>query len=278
MSVGLVPTMGSLHEGHLSLVRRAAAECDRSVVSIFVNPAQFGAGEDFERYPRRVEADIALVASLGTDAVYIPTVRDVYPSGFATRVSVEGPLTTRLEGGHRPGHFDGVAVVVSKLFVAAQPDRAYFGRKDAQQCEVVRRVAADLDTGVEVVECPTVRDHDGLALSSRNDYLDREQRARARAIPAGLERVARMFAGGERRATPLRDALIAELLTAAIEPDYVAVVDPVDFSDVDEVDVGSEILVAAKIGTTRLIDQMRLGIDAAPVVVGAPGAPCSGSF
>jgi pantoate--beta-alanine ligase len=277
MSVGLVPTMGALHDGHLSLVKRAVAECDRTVVSVFVNPAQFGASEDFARYPRRLEADLALLEDEGVDAVYAPAAGDVYPAGFATRVTVEGPLFERLEAVYRPGHFAGVALVVSKLLIAARPDRAYFGRKDAQQCAVVTRAAADLDTGVEVVVCSTVRDEDGLALSSRNAFLGPAERTTALAIPAGLARAARLFASAERRALVLRGAVLAELAAARLEPDYVAVVDPVDFSDVEEAIVGSEILVAARIGATRLIDQMRLGIDVAPVVVGAAGAPCSGS-
>lgn len=277
MSIGLVPTMGALHEGHRSLIRRAVGECDRTIVSVFVNPAQFGRGDDFERYPRSLADDLAAVGEEGADAVFVPEAAAVYPSGFATRVLIDGQMAERLEGANRPGHFDGVALVVSKLFIAARPDRAYFGRKDAQQCAVVTRVAADLDTGVQVVVCPTVRDHDGLAMSSRNAFLSLDERARALAIPTGMMRAARCFAGGERSASVLRDAVLAELQLAGIDPDYVAVVDSVDFIKVERVAVGSEILVAAKIGTTRLIDQMLLGIDVAPVVVGAAGAPCSGS-
>jgi pantoate--beta-alanine ligase len=277
MSVGLVPTMGALHAGHRSLVRRAVAECDRTVVSIFVNPAQFGPGDDFDRYPRRLDDDIEAIREEGADAVFAPTAAGMYPTGFATTVGVGGSVAEGLEGAHRPAHFNGVALVVSKLFVAARPDRAYFGRKDAQQCAVVRRVAADLDTGVEVVLCPTVRDVDGLAMSSRNAFLGPADRQRALAIPLGIARAARLFEHGEGRARALRAVVFDALRSAQVEPDYVAVVDADAFCDVDSAVVGNEILVAAKIGTTRLIDQMRLGIDVAPVVVGAAGAPCNGS-
>jgi pantoate--beta-alanine ligase len=277
MSVGLVPTMGALHHGHRSLIRRAVAECDRVVVSIFVNPAQFGAGDDFERYPRPRDTDLALLEEERVDAVFMPSTDEIYPPGFATRVKVSGPVAERLEAAQRPGHFEGVALVVTKLLIAARPDRAYFGRKDAQQCTVVSRLAEDLDTGVEIVVCPTVRDPDGLAASSRNAYLSADERERALAIPNGLIRAARLFEAGERDPTVLRKAVCAELDGAGMSVDYVEIVDPRDFSEVDHTAVGNEILVAAKIGSTRLIDQMRLGIDVAPVVVGAAGAPCNGS-
>jgi len=269
--------MGALHAGHRSLIRRSVTECDRTVVSIFVNPAQFGPVEDFERYPRPVDADMSVVQEEGADAVFVPAVAAMYPDGFATRVSVGGGLADRFEGAVRPGHLDGVALVVSKLFVAARPDRAYFGRKDAQQGAVVTRMAADLDTGVEVVLCPTVRDGHGLALSSRNAYLSPADRVRALAIPKGMARMARYFEAGQRDPATLCSVLRAELRAVDVEADYVAIVDPDDLCEAEIAVMGSQILVAAKIGKTRLIDQMRLGIDVAPVVVGAAGAPCSGS-
>lgn len=277
MSVGLVPTMGALHEGHLSLVRRARAGCDRVVVSIFVNPTQFGPGEDLSRYPRSPEADLDALAGERVDAIFAPSEEAMYPTGRAVSVHCGGPLGERLEAAHRPGHFDGVALVVAKLFIAARPDRAYFGAKDAQQCAVVRRLAADLDTGVDVVVCPTVRDGDGLALSSRNVYLDGRARTRALAIPAGLRAAALRFAAGERDATVLAGAARAPLERAGLDIDYVAVVEPEQCTDVRIAGPGSEILVAARMGGTRLIDCLRLGVDDAPAAVGGEQRECSGS-
>jgi len=276
MTVGLVPTMGALHDGHRSLVRRAVVECDRVVVSIFVNPRQFAPHEDYQRYPRPLAADLQLIAEDRADAVFVPSAAAMFGPRAATSVSVHG-LGDGLEGALRPGHFDGVALVVAKLFIACRPDRAYFGRKDAQQCAVVSRLAEDLDTGVEVVLCPTVRDRDGLALSSRNAYLSADERRRAQAIPAGLACAAELFARGERSAAALRAAVVRELGMAGIDADYVVVIDPTDFSDVTIASSGCEILVAAKIGATKLIDQLRLGLDEAPVIHGAAGATCNGS-
>ena len=276
MSVGLVPTMGALHAGHASLIGRARDECDRVVVSIFVNPAQFGPGEDLARYPRPLEADLALVAAMGAHAVFAPDVDAMYQPGRATAVHVGGDLTERFEGASRPGHFDGVALVVTKLLVAARPDRAYFGHKDAQQCAVVRRLARDLDTGVEIVVCPTIRDPDGLALSSRNAYLSPDDRARALAIPRGLAAAAACFESGERAAAVLIEAARRPLEAVDAAIDYVALVDPETFKDVETPAPGCEILVAARIGNARLIDVLQLGVDAAPVVFGASGKACSG--
>src|SRR6266700_3794519 len=187
LRVGLVPTMGALHAGHLSLVGRARAECDRTVVSIFVNPLQFGPGEDFERYPRQLAADLAALREAGVDAVYRPSVDAMYPAGATTRVRV-AELDEVLEGECRPGHFEGVATVVLKLFEAVRPHRAYFGQKDGQQARLVTRLARDLDTGVQVVVCPTVREPDGLALSSRNVYLRGPERATSARWPARCAR------------------------------------------------------------------------------------------
>jgi len=264
MSVGLVPTMGALHRGHLSLVARAMGECDRVAVSIFVNPRQFAPGEDFERYPRSPESDLEALAGAGVHAVYMPAVEAMYPAGLSTAVHVTGPVGEGFEADLRPGHFHGVALVVTKLLVAARPDRAYFGQKDAQQCAVVERLARDLDTGVQIVVCPTVRDGDGLALSSRNQYLSAEDRRRALAIPAGLAAAATRFEAGERGSAALIEAVTEKLRAADATIDYVAIVDPGTFMEVETASPGCQILVAARIGTTRLIDNLRLGSDAAP--------------
>ncbi|HEY8642210.1 MAG TPA: pantoate--beta-alanine ligase, partial [Candidatus Dormibacteraeota bacterium] len=251
----LVPTMGALHSGHLSLVERARAENDQVVVSVFVNPLQFGPGEDFERYPRDLEADLHLLGSAGADAVYTPTLEAMYPPGATTRVvvhEVAGPL----EGESRPGHFEGVATVVVKLFNACRPDRAYFGQKDAQQAAVVTRMARDLDTGVEIVVCPTVREADGLAISSRNAYLSPEQRRAATVLSRALGAAEAAWTSGERDPerlrSILRQTLSAEPLAAVV---YAEVVDPETFRP------GVPLAVlAVRIGTTRLIDNHVLGM------------------
>ena len=277
LSVGMVATMGALHAGHVSLLRRAVTDCDRVVVTIFVNPRQFGPGEDLARYPRSLDADLALVAGEGAAAVFTPSTAAMYRDGAATGVHVDASLTGVLEGARRPGHFDGVALVVTKLFNAARPDRAYFGQKDAQQCAVVRRLAEDLDTGVEIVVCPVVRDVDGLALSSRNVFLSVDERARALAIPRGLTAAARAYAGGERSARVLRELAQRELAGAGFEVDYVAAVDPATFTPVELAGPGCQILVAGRMGTTRLIDVIRLGIDPPPLEgVGPEGSQVPG--
>ena len=269
MTVGLVPTMGALHRGHLSLVLRALADCDRVVVSIFVNPTQFAPGEDFLSYPRDLEADLDPLRAAGVHAVFTPSVETMYPPGGSTSIHVGGPAGERLEAEHRPGHFDGVALVVAKLLVSARPDRAYFGQKDAQQCAVVRRLAQDLDTGVQIIVCPTVRDDDGLALSSRNAYLSPAERQRALAIPRGLALAARLFEAGERGSKALTAAVERELQSVGATVDYIAVVDPEPFIEAEKAAPGCQIVVAARIGTTRLIDVLRLGIDEMPRVWGA---------
>jgi pantoate--beta-alanine ligase len=248
-SIGLVPTMGALHAGHMSLVEAACLENDRVIVSVFVNPIQFGAGEDLARYPTSPDRDLALLRGAGVDAVYKPSVADMYPAGSSTRVVVHG-VTEKLEGAARPGHFEGVATVVAKLLAATSPDRAYFGQKDAQQVAVVRRLAADLDTGVEIRVCPTVREADGLALSSRNAYLDSPQRQAAVCLSRALALAAEAYARGEhspaRLQAILREAIEAEPL-AKLE--YAEVVDPATFST-----PGSLAVLAVRIGPTRLID------------------------
>jgi pantoate--beta-alanine ligase len=253
-SVGLVPTMGALHAGHLSLVSASLGENDRTVVSIFVNPLQFGPAEDFDSYPRDLEQDLRALDGLGVDAVFAPTVAEMYPPGATTRVRVAG-LDEVLEGAHRPGHFEGVATVVSKLFWAARPDRAYFGQKDAQQAALVTRLAKDLGTGISVRTCPIVREADGLALSSRNAYLDREARQAALVLSRSLRLANEAFLGGERDFAALHRLLQAELATEPLaRPDYAELVDPDDFRT-----PGRLALLAVKVGPTRLIDNHLLG-------------------
>jgi pantoate--beta-alanine ligase len=265
LSVGMVPTMGALHAGHRALIDRAVAENDRVVVTIFVNPAQFGPGEDFARYPRTMDADLAVLGAAGVHAAFVPTVETMYPPGIVTRLDIAGSLGDRLEGASRPGHFNGVALIVTKLLVAGMPDRAYFGQKDAQQCAVVRHLARDLDTGVEIVVCSTVRDTDGLAISSRNVYLGPEERARASAIPSSLATAMARFEAGERDATALATTVRSFLENEGLDVDYVAVVEAEDFAEVETAVPTNQIVLAARIGSTRLIDVVRLGVDTAPV-------------
>jgi pantoate--beta-alanine ligase len=265
LSVGMVPTMGALHAGHRALIERAVADNDRVVVTIFVNPAQFGPREDFARYPRTLDADLSLLGDVGVHAAFVPSVEAMYPPGLVTRLDISGPLGERLEGASRPGHFNGVALVVTKLLVAGLPDRAYFGQKDAQQCAVVRRLARDLDTGVEIVVCPTVRDTDGLAISSRNLYLSPEERMRALAIPSALAESMAQFDAGERDSSALATTVRSCLENKGLDVDYVAVVKADTFSEVETAAPTNQIVLAARIGNTRLIDVVRLGVDTAPV-------------
>jgi pantoate--beta-alanine ligase len=264
-SVGMVPTMGALHAGHRSLIDRAVAENEKVVVTIFVNPAQFGPHEDFARYPRTLDADLAMLAAAGVHAAFVPSVETMYPPDGVTGFSISGPLGDRLEAASRPGHFNGVALVVTKLLVAGMPDRAYFGQKDAQQCAIVRHLARDLNTGVEIVVCPTVRDPDGLAISSRNVYLSAEERARALAIPSSLALALARFEAGERDATSLATIVRSHLDKEGLDIDYVAVVRADDFSEAETAVPTNQIVLAARIGSTRLIDVVRLGVDTAPV-------------
>ncbi|HZO59740.1 MAG TPA: pantoate--beta-alanine ligase [Solirubrobacterales bacterium] len=255
-SIGLVPTMGSLHEGHLSLVRRAAADCGFVIVSLFVNPAQFGPDEDYERYPRDEERDAALAADAGADLLFAPTVREVYPDGFATTVSVAG-LTEVLcgaPGSRGASHFDGVATVVTKLLHMCEPDAAYFGQKDYQQSLVIRRVVRDLDMQVRIEVCPTVRDGDGLALSSRNDYLSPADRERALSLGRALRSAERVAAEGGTR-EDVTAAARAELDAAGVEPEYLEVLAASDLSG-PAWTPGEQIVlaIAAQVGPARLID------------------------
>ncbi len=247
--IGLVPTMGALHAGHLSLVARARAENSRVVVSIFVNPLQFGAGEDFARYPRPVDKDLELLRQASVDAVYAPSSDTMYPPGATTRLRV-GDVTEGLEGAARPGHFEGVATVVAKLFWASAADRAYFGQKDAQQVAAVKRLAADLDSGVEIRVCPTVREADGLAVSSRNAYLSPSERAAAVSLSRALRAAADRYDSGERDPARLRQAMVAELGREPLaQVEYAELVDPASF-----VGPGTLAVLAVRVGRTRLID------------------------
>jgi len=259
-SIGLVPTMGALHEGHATLLRAARAACDTVVMSIFVNPTQFDEQADLAAYPRTEDADLAVAAAEGVDVVFAPEVAEVYPAGFATTVSVAGPVAETLEGAQRGrGHFDGVATVVTKLLLAALPDRAYFGAKDAQQVAVIRRLVADLGLPVEVVVCPTSRDADGLARSSRNARLSPDERVRALAISRALQEVTDAEAAGIRRSDALRDRALDVLAAALIELEYVAFVDPVTFAPVSSIDGPVLVAIAGRVGSTRLIDNIVIG-------------------
>jgi pantoate--beta-alanine ligase len=260
-SIGLVPTMGAFHEGHLSLVRRARADCDVVVVSLFVNPTQFGPAEDLGSYPRDEARDRALAEAEGVDVLFAPPIEEVYPEGFDTTVMVGG-LTTVLEGdtAHRgPGHFAGVATVVTKLFNMVGPDVAYFGQKDAQQVLVIKKFVRDLDMPVRIEVCPIVRDPDGLALSSRNAYLSSEERERALALSRGLRAAEEAVAGGATDAAAVLAAARAELDAAGIEPEYLELRSMPDLSEVDRVNGSTLLAVAARVGKARLIDNAILG-------------------
>jgi pantoate--beta-alanine ligase len=246
--------MGALHEGHLSLVRRAKSECDVVAVSIFVNPLQFGPTEDFEKYPRPAERDEALLQAEGVDYLFMPGVAEMYPAGAKTLVEVE-ELSGRLDGGSRPGHFRGVATVVCKLFEIVRPDRAYFGQKDAAQVAVLRKMVCDLNMDVEIMVCEIVRETDGLALSSRNMYLNAEQRKQALVLSRSLQKVKAAYAAGEVNAAKLVE-LGSEVIAAepAAKLDYFAVVDRDTLVTVNTATAGTLVAVAAWVGTTRLID------------------------
>jgi len=257
--LGFVPTMGFLHEGHLSLVRRARLECGAVAVSIFVNPTQFSPSEDLDRYPRDMPRDLALLQAEEADLVFLPDVETIYPRGFATTIDV-GPVATVLEGAARPVHFPGVATVVAKLFNMVRPTRAYFGQKDAQQCIVIRRLVRDLNIPLEVIVAPTVREPDGLAMSSRNAYLTPEQRAAAPVLWRALNAAKSAFESGERDGQALRAAMTHVLTT---EPqgnlDYVSVADPDDLTELTTVGVSALASMAVRFGGTRLIDNIVLG-------------------
>ena len=257
--VGLVPTMGYLHEGHLSLVRRARQECDHVVVSIFVNPTQFGPKEDLSKYPRDLDRDLSLLSPLGVDLVWMPTAEVMYPPGYQTWVEVEA-ITRPLEGAMRPGHFRGVTTVVAKLFNAVQPHKAYFGQKDAQQAAVIRQMARDLSYPIEVVICPIVREPDGLAMSSRNVYLNPEQRKAATVLSRALRAAEDAYKDGERNAEKLR-AKMKEVLAGEplAEVQYVSCADYDTLEELDTLSGKALLSMAVFLGKTRLIDNLVLG-------------------
>ena len=256
--VGLVPTMGYLHEGHLSLVRRARQDCEHVVVSIFVNPTQFGPKEDLSKYPRDLDRDLSLLEPLGVDLVWPPSSEEMYPPGYQTWVEVEG-ITRPLEGAMRPGHFRGVTTVVAKLFNAVQPHRAYFGQKDAQQAAVIRQMARDLSYPLEVVVCPIVREPDGLAMSSRNVYLDPEQRKAATVLYRSLCAAKEAYDDGERDAEKIRGKMKEVLASEPLaEVQYVSCADYNTLEELETVTGNALLSMAVFVGKTRLIDNMIL--------------------
>lgn len=261
-TVGLVPTMGALHQGHLSLVRQAALENEAVLVSIFVNPTQFNSPDDLSRYPRPMEADLALVKDQKVKAVFIPTTEMMYPPGFQTWVEVEG-VSQGLEGERRPGHFRGVVTIVSKLFNLTQPTRAYFGQKDAQQVAVIKALRRDLDFPLDVIVCPTVREADGLAMSSRNGRLSADERRGAGVLYRSLRGFAALYAEGERSPERLRQRALDVLGEEPLaEPEYVSVADAVTLQEVDAPSAQPLLLsMAVRFGQTRLLDNLLLPLD-----------------
>ena len=255
-TLGLVPTMGYLHRGHLHLVERAREECGAVAVSIFVNPTQFGPNEDFSSYPRDSQRDLSLLRAVGCDIVWMPSVDIMYPQGFSTYVEVEN-VTAPLEGARRPGHFRGVATVVCKLFNVVQPTKAYFGQKDAQQTVVIRQMVNDLAMPLDVVIVPTVRENDGLALSSRNTYLEPDQRAAAPVLYRALQAAKAQFDAGERSAQSLRQVMLNTLHAEPLaNVDYVSVADPRTLQELDTIQDSALLSMAVRIGRTRLIDNL----------------------
>ena len=261
-SLALVPTMGALHAGHIKLVTEAGKQADAVAASIFVNPMQFGANEDLDRYPRQEDADAAMLAEAGCDLLWLPAADQIYPHGFATRVSVTG-VSERWEGEARPGHFDGVATIVAKLLAAVAPDLAFFGEKDFQQLAVIRRMVADLDLPVQIIGVPTIRDADGLALSSRNAYLSADQRQRALALPNSLNDAAARIAAGEPVGPVLAAAKQVLVDAGFLKIDYLALVDSATLEPLAEPAAEMRLIAAATIGGTRLIDNVRV-ISATP--------------
>jgi pantoate--beta-alanine ligase len=254
-TLALVPTMGALHAGHLALIEEARRRADKVAATIFVNPMQFGAGEDLDRYPRRESEDARMLEKAGCDLLWLPAVSEIYPEGFSTRVSVSG-LSDRWEGEARPGHFDGVATVVARLLLSVGPDVAVFGEKDFQQLAVIRRMVRDLAMPVEVVGVATVREADGLALSSRNAYLSADERSRAVALPKALEAAREAIRGGTAVSAALRGAKQALVDAGFLRIDYVALIDAATLEPLDEPGGEMRLIAAAVIGTTRLIDNM----------------------
>ncbi len=256
--LGFVPTMGALHEGHLSLVRAARAACDWVAASIFVNPTQFGPTEDLGKYPRNFERDRDLLAKEGVELLFAPSVEEMYPAGAATWVTVNG-LSDKLDGRSRPGHFRGVTTVVAKLFHIVEPDAAFFGQKDAAQVAIIRRMVRDLNFPVQIIACPIVREPDGLAMSSRNAYLDPQERKHALVLPRALLRVKGLWESGEREASRLLAAGLSEFAEDSVRLDYFQIVDADSLEPVEEAGEGALVAVAAFVGSTRLIDNLVLG-------------------
>ena len=259
--IGLVPTMGALHEGHLSLVRLANEQCDSTIVSIFVNPTQFGPNEDFAQYPRTLENDLQLLESVDSPAVFVPDAAEMYPAGFETSISVGG-VSEPFEGIVRPGHFNGVATVVLKLFLASQVDVAFFGQKDYQQLCVIKKMVADLNVPIEIVMGKTIREPDGLAMSSRNRYLSEPQRSQAVVLSQSLAEAERMIViENVRSAETIRQAMQSMILsTGGLSIDYIAIADPVTLQEVAEIGAETVILLAVRLGATRLIDNVLVKI------------------
>jgi len=257
--IGFVPTMGGFHEGHLSLIRKGREDSDVLVVSIFVNPTQFGPKEDFEGYPRDLEQDIKLAEAEGADVIFVPSVKEIYPDGYSTFVEVEGYLTSTLEGDSRPGHFRGVTTILTKLFNLVSPDRSYFGEKDYQQHLVVKKLVRELNLNMEIVTLPTMREEDGLALSSRNSYLTPVERKAATILYRSLLRAKENTLQGIRDAkaiiSDIKDLIRGEPLT---QIDYVAIVDPATLKTIEKIEKEVVVLLAVKIGGARLIDNMRI--------------------
>jgi len=258
-TVGFVPTMGFLHEGHLSLIKKAKEDCDRVVVSIFINPAQFGPKEDLSKYPRDLDRDLKMIEPIGTDLVWLPTPEIIYPKGYQTWVEVEA-ITHPLEGEMRPGHFRGVTTIVAKLFNCVQPQKAYFGQKDAQQAAVIRRMSLDLNFPIEIIVCPTVRESDGLAMSSRNVYLSGDQRKAATVLYRSLSTAKEIYEGGERNADMIRrkmkDVLSEEPLA---EVQYVSCAGYDTLKELSTINEKALLSMAVFIGKTRLIDNIVIG-------------------
>ena len=257
-SVGFVPTMGSLHDGHLSLVKQARTDNGITIVSIFVNPTQFGPKEDFKTYPRNIERDLALLKETNTDIVFIPSSEEMYPQGFSSWVEVQ-KITDRLEGEHRPGHFKGVTTVVAKLFNIVEPTRAYLGQKDAQQALVIEKMAVDLNMNIEIVVVPTVREKDGLAMSSRNTYLNRQERQAATVLFKALTKAQQMWESEHIRAVNLRQKMISLISKEPLaQIDYISIADAQTLEELDEINVPALVSLAVKIGKTRLLDNIIL--------------------
>ena len=260
-TVGFVPTMGYLHEGHLSLVKASVNQCDKTVVSIFVNPTQFGPGEDYEKYPRDTDRDLSLLKPLGVDAVFMPGAEEFYPPGYQTYVEVT-EITNRLCGLSRPGHFRGVTTVCCKLFNVVSPHKAFFGKKDFQQFTVLKRMVEDLNMDLEIVPMPIVREPDGLAMSSRNTYLSEAERKAAICLSRSLKEAQRLFAEGERNATKIHQAIKSIIEAEPLAKiDYVSVCNPFTLDEVETAEKGTLVALAVKVGPARLIDNTQLGVD-----------------